>query len=262
MVSGYSAALTDGAGAIRVRYAELQRGQVKFNEQAARPELFEHRLFPGQDWEAPFYRSLAEEEGVDAVLLLGGAKSTLIAGQIAIARGLPILPVDEFGGSAAKVWNQLAQASPNKTHHTWGTRPVSSFVNDLKNECISLATNRAEARHRDQLLAAITGRRNQASYAAGAFIAWMCTLYFGMVSAPSPTVYPFVMLVGLIAGGATGALVRAILSEAGNNDPRLSLLLGGIAGLVVGLAYLIPQWVGAPGPLATGAATVTATDKI
>jgi hypothetical protein len=110
VVSVYLTTLPVGAGAIHVRYAESQRGQVRFNEETARPELFEHRSFPGEDWEAPFYRSLAEEEGVDAVLLLGGATSTLIAGQIAVARRLPILAVDEFAGSAAKIWNQLAQA--------------------------------------------------------------------------------------------------------------------------------------------------------
>jgi hypothetical protein len=125
VVSGYCAALTDGGGSIRVRYAESQRGQVKFKEEATRPELFEHRLFPGQDWEAPFYRSLAEEEGVDAVLLLGGATSTLIAGQVALARRLPILAVDEFGGSAAKIWNHLAQASPEKLF--LGSAPRRSF---------------------------------------------------------------------------------------------------------------------------------------
>jgi hypothetical protein len=29
----------------------------------ARKELFDPDHFPGQDWEAPFYRSLAEEQG-------------------------------------------------------------------------------------------------------------------------------------------------------------------------------------------------------
>ncbi len=104
VVSGYVKGSPDGASAVRVRYAESQKGQIRFIEEATRPDLFEHRLFPGQDWEAPFYRSLAEEEGVDAVLLLGGATSTLIAGQIALARHLPVLAVDEFGGSAAKIW--------------------------------------------------------------------------------------------------------------------------------------------------------------
>jgi len=104
VVSGYCTALAAGAAAIRVRYSQSQRGQVKFGEETGRQELFDHRPFPGSDWEAPFYRSLAEEEGVDAVLLVAGANSTFIAGQIAVARRLPILAVDAFDGAAAKIW--------------------------------------------------------------------------------------------------------------------------------------------------------------
>lgn len=262
VVSGYAAALTDGAGAIRVRYAESQRGQVKFNEETERPDLFEHRLFPGQDWEAPFYRSLAEEESVDAVLLLGGATSTLIAGQIAVARRLPILAVDEFGGSAAKIWNQIAQASPEKNHYSWGTRPAAEFVGQLKNECATVASKRKEARRREQMFATITSQRQQTVYATGAFVLLLATMFFGMVYVPFPPAYPFVMFAGLISAGATGALVRVVLRRLADNDPRISLLLGSVAGLVVGLAYLIPQWVGAPGVLAPKAAVVLATDKI
>jgi hypothetical protein len=261
VVAGYSAALADGAGAIRVRYAESQRGQVKFKEEAARPDVFEYRLFPGQDWEGPFYRSLAEEEGVDAVLLLGGATSTFIAGQIAVARRLPILAVDEFGGSAAKIWNQLAQASPEKNHHSWGTRPAAAFVAQLKNECATVAAKRREARRRERVFATISAQRQQAFHAAGAFVLLLVALFFGMVYTPFTSAYPFVMFLGLIAAGATGALVRAVL-WATESDPRTSLLLGSVAGFVIGLAYLIPQWVGAPGVLAPKADSVSATDKI
>src|ERR1043166_105815 len=262
VVSGYVAALPDGADAIRIRYAESQRGQVRFTEEATRAELFEHRLFPGQDWEAPFYRSLAEEEGVDAVLLLGGATSTLIAGQIAVARRLPILAVDEFGGSAVKIWNQLAQASPEKNHYAWGTRPAATFVGQLKNECAAVAARRNEARRREALLGTITAQRHQAAYAAGAFVLLLITLFFGMVYTPSPSAYPFVMFTGLVCAGATGALVRVVLWGPGESDPRTSLLLGSVAGFVVGLAYLIPQWVGAPGPLNPKADAISASDKI
>jgi hypothetical protein len=262
VVSGYCAALTDGAAMIRVRYAQSQRGQVKFKEEAARPELFDHRIFPYQDWEMPFYQSLAEEDGVDAVLLLGGAASTLIAGQIAVARRLPILAVDEYGGSAAKIWNQLAQASPEKNHYSWGQRSPSAFLEQLKNECEAVAARRMEARRREGLLATITARRQQTVYATGAFVLLLAALFFGMVYTPIPSAYPFVTFAGLVLAGATGALARVVLSGPGENDPRTSLLLGGLAGFVVGLAYLIPQWVGAPGVLEPKATTVSATDKI
>jgi hypothetical protein len=259
VVSGYLSALTDGAGAIRVRYPESQRGQVKFEGETG---IFNHDVFPGQDWEAPFYRSLAEDEGVHAVLFVAGGTSTLIAGQIAVARRLPIVAVDQFGGSAAKIWNQLAQASPNKQRHSWGTRPAETFVKNLKDESDAVAARRKEARRREQILNTLVGQRHKAGYAAGAFISLLATLFFGMVYTPIPSVYPFVMLAGLIAAGATGALVRLVLWGPQENDPRVSLLLGSVAGFVVGLAYLIPQWIGAPGVLAPKAENVTATDKI
>jgi hypothetical protein len=262
VVAGYSAAVTDGHGSIRIRYAESQRGKVKFPEETDRPELFEHHLFPGQDWEGPFYRCLAEDEGIDALLLLGGARSTFIAGQIAIARRLPILAVDEFGGSAAKIWNQLAQSSQEQDRYSWGTRPAAVFIERLKSECAAETERRKETRRREQVLAEITGRRQQIAYAAGAFILLLITLFFGMAYTPFTSTYPFVVLLGLISAGATGALARAVLWGPAGNDPQASLLLGSIAGFVVGIAYLIPQWIGAPGMLAPKVDAVSAIDKI
>jgi hypothetical protein len=90
----------------------------------------------------------------------------------------------------------------------------------------------------------------------------LAALFFGMVYAPFPSAYPFVMFLGLISAGATGALVRAVLWGPAENDPQTSLLLGSVAGFVIGLAYLIPQWVGAPGVLAPKVDSVSATDKI
>jgi len=261
VVSGYCAALAAGAGAIRVRYSQSQRGQVKFSEETGRQELFDHRPFPGPDWEAPFYRSLAEEEGVDAVLLVAGATSTLIAGQIAVARRLPILAVDAFDGAAAKIWEQLAHASDRQLYG-WGTRPVADFVARLKTECTAAAERRRDSRRRERVLAAITAQRRKTGYAAAAFFLLLVTFFFGLVYTPFVAAYPYVMLAGLISAGATGALVRAMLWGPEESDAWASLMLGAVAGFVVGLAYLIPQWVGAPGVLVPKADAVAATDKI
>jgi hypothetical protein len=260
VVSGYISALGSGAGVIRVRYAESQRGQVRFAEEATRQELFEHLLFPGQDWEAPFYRSLAEDKGVEAVLLLGGAKSTLIAGLIAVARRLPILAVDEFGGSAGNIWNQLAHASPGNLQ-SWGTRPPAEFIARLKGQCEDLAAQRLALISREERLRSIDSQFRKIAYATGAFMSLLTTAFFGMVYTPNVSIYPFVMFAGLVAAGA-GALVRAVLGTSNDIDPRTSLFLGAVAGFVVGLAYLIPQWVGAPGPLEPKSTAITAVDKI
>jgi hypothetical protein len=262
VVAGYARSLPKGKGKIRVRFAESQRGKLKFKEEATLREIFEITLFPGQDWETPFYRSLAEEDSVDAVLLLGGATSTLIAGQIAVARKLPILAVDEFGGSAAKIWNQLAQSTDDMKHDSWGTSMPSALVERLKSQCAAMAAKRKDFVCRLAYVDQITSRRTHTAYCAGAFLFLLVVLFFGMVFTPWPSAYPFFMYVGLVAAGATGGVVRALVWGGGESDPRVSFLLGSVAGFVVGLAYLIPQWVGAPGVLTPKAAVVSATDKI
>jgi hypothetical protein len=76
VVRGFAAALPPGESAPRidVRYSEAQLGQVRFEEQddKTRAKLFHEDTFPGPNWEAPFYRSLAERDSVDAVLLMAG----------------------------------------------------------------------------------------------------------------------------------------------------------------------------------------------
>jgi hypothetical protein len=263
VVSGYVTALPDGspAKAIRVRYAESQRGKIQFAEEGKRPDLFDPDLFPGPDWEAPFYRSLAESDSVDAVLLLGGANSTLIAGQIAVARRLPTLAVDEFGGSAARIWQQLAQTS-SEGHPSWRTRSPDAHVARLKSQVATRLAERQERRRQDMALAALMKKGRQTGYAAAAFALLLVAVFFGIVNPPAASAYPLVMFGGLVCAGATGALLRSILWAFNEQDARTSLLLGSIAGFVVGLAYLIPQWVGAPGPLSPKAIDVSANDKI
>ena len=86
--------------------------QVSFAEQASRPKLFTGDAFPGPNWEAPFYRSLAARHSVHAVLLLAGGQSTLNAGQVAIGHGLPLLAIDKFPGSAQMLRSELATRQP------------------------------------------------------------------------------------------------------------------------------------------------------
>ena len=94
VVSGYVGANPSGSELIRVRYANSQTGTVRFPEEDARSDLFKQDLLPDDDWEVPFYQSLAEDGQVDGVVLLSGNNAVLIAGQIALARHLPILAVN------------------------------------------------------------------------------------------------------------------------------------------------------------------------
>ncbi|HXO26052.1 MAG TPA: hypothetical protein VOA80_01790 [Thermoanaerobaculia bacterium] len=262
VVSGYVKALPVGGGrkCIRVRFAESQKGTVKFAEQLTRSELFELSLFAGHEWEAPFYRSLVATDGVDAVLLMAGARSTLIAGQIALARPLPILAVDKFDGAAGTVRSELAIGE--RDYPSAATHSAAELVAWLKVKLVARAEEQALARLREQKYLQATSQKRKTLCAVGAFAALLCTVFFGVAVVPTPAFYPFLTLTGLIAAGATGALVRSLIWGSEDTPPTRSLFLGGVAGFVVGLAYLVPQWVGAPGVLAPSATTVGATDKI
>jgi hypothetical protein len=196
------------------------------------------------------------------VLLLGGATSTLIAGQIALARQLPILAVNRFGGAAAKIWAQLVQGAPQDPHPAWGTRPAAELVGRLKEACLQQEADRRAELRREQVVTAMGTQRNAMVYAASAFLCLIAALVAGMTRAPPVQAFPFITFAGLITAGATGALARLLMAEGAEKQPRMSLILGGIAGLLVGLAYLIPQWIGAHGMLEPDAAAVSATDKI
>ncbi len=262
LVSGFVEALASGKGkgSIRVRFAESQKNMVRFAEQATRSELFELNLFAGKDWEAPFYRSLVDADGVDAVLLMAGARSTLIAGQIALARPLPVLAVDRFDGSAGVIRTELATGVNNYPSST--THSTTELVAWLKNKCAARAKQQAEIRQRDKKLLKVTSQLEKTVWAGAAFIALLVAVFFGVAKQPGPGFYPFLTFAGLVAAGATGALIRSVIWGADEAAPITSLILGGVAGFVVGLAYLIPQWIGAPGVLVPSARQVEATDKI
>jgi hypothetical protein len=262
VVAGYLRALPagEGAGSIRVRYAQSQKSAVRFKEQTARKDVFELKLFPSEDWEAPFYRSLAAAEGVDAVLLMAGARSTLIAGQIAVARQLPVLAVDKFDGAAATIRTELTIGAPD--YPSADTHSVIEMVSWLKKQCDARAKLRAEALVKQAQYLESISQQKRAFVAVAAFVALLVTFYYALGLPPEPKFYGVLTLAGLIAAGATGALIRSVIWGAEGVTPWTSLLLGAVAGFVAGLAYLVPQYVGKYGVLDPTATKVEATDKI
>jgi hypothetical protein len=58
----------------------------------------------GSEWEVPYYRTLFE---VDGVVLVGGGRSTRVSGIVALAHGVPVVPLAAFGGGAGQVWVYL-----------------------------------------------------------------------------------------------------------------------------------------------------------
>lgn len=262
VVRGFVAALPadEVTACIDVRYSEAQRGLVEFDEQAARPKLFKEDAFPGQNWEAPFYRSLAARDSVDAVLLMSGGASTLNAGQVAVGRGLPLLAIDKFPGAAQVLRTELATRVSGYPS-SQGAEPAR-LVAWLREEQSKEAQRLREALKRDSDMARITSQQRGAAWFAFALIGLLGTLACGLLVADTPRWFLLAMGGTLVSAGATGALVRGLTTTSVVLDPKLAALLGVLAGLFVGLAYLIPQLIGAPELLDPGATDVKQTDKI
>ncbi len=261
VVEGYVAASPNDGSApcIRVRYPESQRDIVKFKEQKTRPRLFDRKLMPLDDWEAPFYRSLLEPGGADGVVLMADKRSVLIAGQIVVARRLPTLALNNFDGSASIIWRELSQTITGYPSTTSST--PAELVAWLKGECAARALERQRAAEREAEYARLTAPTVSTWLTAVAGALLLVILVLGVSRSPSIDSYATLMFVGLVVAGATGALARTLMWGR-STAVTTSLLLGGLAGLLVGIAYLVPQLIGAPGVFSPNATAVAATDKI
>ena len=262
VVSGFVAALPAGESApcIDVRYSEAQLGQVRFKEQDTHPQLFREAPFPGSNWEAPFYRSLAARDSVQATLLMAGGQSTLNAGQVAVGRELPLLAIDKYSGSARILRSELAtriDGYPSSQNST-----SSQLVAWLRGQHLKEAERLQRDRDREREFMRIKSQSRGAAWFAIALIALLAMLGLGLLGAGNPRWFLITMGGALLSAGATGALVRGLTTTTLTLEPKLASMLGLAAGLVVGIAYLIPQLIGAPQLLEPDASVVRAQDKI
>jgi hypothetical protein len=106
-VRGYVQSAKAQPGSILVRNTVRQSLDV-FPEHAGHEELFDPSPAQG-GWEVAYYRALFE---TDALILIGGGRSTMIAALIAIARRTAVGPLTAFGGAASNAWERLDH-SPN-----------------------------------------------------------------------------------------------------------------------------------------------------
>jgi hypothetical protein len=262
VVEGFFSAKPTGEGKIRVRCS--QRLNVKFKEEGDDPtepnKLFKYEDFSQDDWEAPFYRSLAEEEGVDGIVLMGGAKSVLVAGNIGLARKLPMLAVDEFEGAAQTIWTELHQQ--NDSVERWKRKTAAHFVQDLRVRCNKHIAEKEELRRRAAMIAAMSSERSKTRLLYGALLALAATLVLGIGWTPLPSTYLILTLAGLAASGASGAVVAGVRWGFPEDGLVKAPGSGAIVGLIVGLSYFIPLWIAAAGPLDPDATQILVKDKI
>jgi len=243
VVRGYLRADKTLPGSIHVR-APLGKGG--FGEFSAHGEAFDIQPDPSGDWEVSFYRSLPSADGV---LLVGGGRSTLVTGLIALTLRIPIIAAATFGGNAQKVWERLWNENNDATQEDVAAM-AAGWQEGAATLLVRSAVAQRDAReHRardEERRARWESRRTRIGLAvvvallllavAGLAVAWGSQLGTG------PGIALLVLLPTLT--GAAGALIRTVL-DAGRDWTRAAVL-GAAAGLITGLLYVASQLIGAP----------------
>lgn len=216
---------------------------VPFAAEQTHPLLFERRADKTGLWEVSFYRSLADSDGL---ILLGGAYSTTIAGQVAIGARIPVLALERTGGSACTVWKTIAAGLdlPTVDEH-------ARMALRLSPQAVVAWIDALEAQRRRRYAVESGPIFRHAIYASGLFvIALMASLGSHLISGHDVVGKALFFLSTLLAGAA-GAAIRMVFERRYGSGPlvppsiAITCALGMMAGALAGLLYFVSQ----PGPL-------------
>jgi hypothetical protein len=237
-VRGFLQAQALKPGSIVVEYPLGQKGATAFPEYDAHRDAFKPKQDTSENWEVSFYRSLSRAGGV---ALIGGGQSTLVAGMVALMQEIPLVAFPAFGGKAQKIWQKLGEGGGLATKEDAGALASPEPEAAVEAAVRSLAAQQKERHHRRN----VRPERKAQLGAAALLVAWPCLLALGAIVRPPqangaaqvPGLFWFLLLVGPLFAGASGATTRAFGPDGGDVTAR-NLVRGTAAGLVCALAYL------------------------
>jgi hypothetical protein len=264
VVRGYVESGAAGTESILVRYPAIVGPIPHFLEQDKDNygRCFKDDPDSTPNWQVCFYRSL---QRADAILLLGGGGSALIAFLIAEMNGIALLPIVAFGGSAQTVWLLASRKFDEKVRritgiHEWRADSAAQLVNAFASEhsravaekkaeqdlALGIQQDIATQRRAGQLAkqAALSGLLLLAAVALallGTFWPTTNPIYFGLFFLFTP-----------ILAGATGGLGRNLLDfyreekEHPGHTTMVALVLGAFAGMVAAILFVAAQWASNP----------------
>jgi hypothetical protein len=159
----------------------------EFAEQRTHPRLFDPRMDTHPRWEASYYQSLPD---VDGVLMLGGGRATLIMGLMALANRTPIVSLATFGGSAEEIWAMLSdknwiEASDRQEmgRANWSDDSAPALVASLTQQRLKLDTIQREKEAAVAKQQQDRGRRSQRALIYGVIAAALAAV--GVFGSPA-----------------------------------------------------------------------------
>ena len=241
-VSGFVEAAAGKTGSIVVRQPQTQAPTLFPEEQDAKHRaLFDRRVDASEHWEVSFYRSIADD--ADGVILIGGANSVLIAGQVAIGARVPLVALEKSGGSASSVWKSIRPDVDLAT-----SEEHSRMALDLTPEAVTRWVTALLDQRQRRLRVETKEIRSHASIAIAMFVVALVCAFAGHLYPLKWGALPTALLLfSTLLGGGSGAAIRMVFERrygvGALVTPSLmvTLGLGMISGGLAGLLYIVSQ---------------------
>jgi len=228
-----------------------------FAEEAARPECFDFVLSPNVHWETSFFESIA---GATVLILIGGGRSTFVAGVLGRILKKVVLPLDAFGGAASEVWSFL---DPSRDAVNDSERAALAQDNDGSDWALSVvdvgigALTRREKRLREEKAREVRQRRLMSQDAVLALVLFLLSCVLIVFTWDNTTLGRGAMMSCLVASpilaGLSGAFIRKVAdvfqsaaSSQGDGNWLSLGALGGVAGGFSGLLFVMAQLTATP----------------
>lgn len=200
----------------------------------------------GAEWEVPYYRTLFE---VDGIVLAGGGRSTRVTGVVALAQGVPVVPLAVFGGAARQVWVYLDGSGEHVDREdvralgeSWSPGSARRMTEVLRRQM----ERRAERRRREER-ARRWGLWRESAGLVGAILLLLSALAsIVLAGGPGPTdaLSLTLLLAGPMCAAVSGALIR---DSFGRTPSALRACARGLgAGAVSVLLYVAAQLLTVP----------------
>jgi hypothetical protein len=203
---------------------------------------------PFENWEVSFYRGLSR---ASAVVVVGGGKSTLATGLLALTRKIPLFSVATYGGSARTVWQAIEVETdlPTAAHKN----AMGMSINDAHQaaRCVTALDEQMAALKKSEEARGRSARRRANTWftivgALALSLTVFCALHWlgGISLMP-----PFLALMGAaVGGGVAGAALLGLLGgvtsmvDLPEDVPvTAALLFGAAVGFVAGLIFILGQ---------------------
>lgn len=200
----------------------------------------------GAEWEVPYYRTLFE---VDGIVLAGGGRSTRVTGVVALAHGVPVVPLAVFGGAARQVWVYLDGAGEHVDREdvralgeSWSSGSARRMAEVLRRQM----ERRAERRRREERDRRWGRWRESAGLVSAILLLLAALASIVLAGGPGPAdpASLSLLLAGPMCAAVSGALIRDSFGR--TPSPLRACARGLGAGAVSVLLYVAAQLLTVP----------------